>query len=82
MLATQTVAATPDDLGALGLTARLADARQRSDELFALVQPDSLYERPIAERHRIIFYVGHIEAFDWNLSSRTDSWREELPSRV
>ena len=22
---------------------------------------------PIAERHRIIFYVGHLEAFDWNL---------------
>ena len=24
-------------------------------------------ERPIPERHRIIFYVGHLEAFDWNL---------------
>ena len=29
--------------------------------------PDSLYERPIPERHRIIFYIGHLEAFDWNL---------------
>ena len=28
---------------------------------------DSIYERPIPERHRIIFYVGHLEAFDWNL---------------
>src|SRR2546430_5966568 len=26
--------------------------------------------RSIAERHRIIFYVGHLEAFDWNLLSR------------
>jgi len=26
-----------------------------------------MYERPIPERHRIIFYVGHLEAFDWNL---------------
>jgi len=26
-----------------------------------------LYERPIPERHRIIFYVGHLEAFDCNL---------------
>jgi iron(II)-dependent oxidoreductase len=49
------------------LVEQLADARQRSDELFALVRPDSLYERPIAERHRIVFYIGHLEAFDWNL---------------
>lgn len=46
---------------------RLADARARSDKLFAIVKTDSLYERPIPERHRIIFYVGHLEAFDWNL---------------
>ena len=26
-----------------------------------------MYERPIPERHRIVFYVGHLEAFDWNL---------------
>jgi ergothioneine biosynthesis protein EgtB len=52
----------PQDLMAL-----LADARQRTDDLFAVVQPDSLYDRPIAERHRIIFYIGHLEAFDWNL---------------
>src|SRR5579859_1577661 len=49
------------------LLERVADARRRSDELFSLVRPDSLYERPIPERHRIIFYVGHLEAFDWNL---------------
>jgi iron(II)-dependent oxidoreductase len=35
------------------------------------VRPDSLYERPIPERHRIIFYVGHLEAFDWNLLHET-----------
>jgi gamma-glutamyl hercynylcysteine S-oxide synthase len=49
------------------LLERLAEARLRTDELFALVRPDSLYERPIPERHRIIFYLGHLEAFDWNL---------------
>ena len=43
------------------------DARQQSDALFDIVQPGSIYERPIPERHRIIFYVGHLEAFDWNL---------------
>ena len=45
----------------------LAAARARSDELFAIVRPEALYDRPIAQRHRIIFYVGHLEAFDWNL---------------
>jgi iron(II)-dependent oxidoreductase len=48
---------------------RIEDARRRSDALFAIVEPGSLYERPIPERHRIIFYVGHLEAFDWNLLS-------------
>jgi iron(II)-dependent oxidoreductase len=62
MLATQSDSAIRHDL-----IGQLADARQRTDELFAVVKPDSLYERPIAERHRIIFYVGHLEAFDWNL---------------
>jgi len=49
------------------LLQRLNDARMRSDELFSIVRPDAIYERPIPERHRIIFYLGHLEAFDWNL---------------
>lgn len=49
------------------LLERIADARLRSDALFDIVQSDALFDRPIPERHRIIFYVGHLEAFDWNL---------------
>src|SRR6266567_3559934 len=49
------------------LLQRVSDARRRSDALFNIVRSDSIYERPIPERHRIIFYVGHLEAFDWNL---------------
>ena len=52
------------------LTVRLAEARARTDELFALARPEALYDRPIPERHRIIFYLGHFEAFDWNLLGR------------
>src|SRR5438270_8439617 len=48
----------------------LSQARGATDELFRLVRPDAIYERPIAERHRIIFYLGHLEAFDWNLIAR------------
>jgi formylglycine-generating enzyme required for sulfatase activity len=45
----------------------LSQARAQTDSLFDLVDPAALYERPIPERHRIIFYLGHLEAFDWNL---------------
>jgi ergothioneine biosynthesis protein EgtB len=62
------MSATPaDTLTRHDLIGLLADARHRTDELFAVVKPDSLYERPIPERHRIVFYIGHLEAFDWNL---------------
>ncbi|MFD1560013.1 SUMF1/EgtB/PvdO family nonheme iron enzyme [Paraburkholderia silviterrae] len=49
------------------LAARLGHARAASDALFAIVKPECLYERPIRERHRIVFYIGHLEAFDRNL---------------
>ncbi|OGF13044.1 MAG: hypothetical protein A2W00_12035 [Candidatus Eisenbacteria bacterium RBG_16_71_46] len=52
------------------LAERLADARSRTDELFDLLAPGALHERPIPERHRLIFYLGHVEAFDWNLIPR------------
>lgn len=52
------------------LAERLASARSASDALFDIVKPDCLYERPIAERHRIVFYIGHLEAFDRNLFDR------------
>jgi iron(II)-dependent oxidoreductase len=43
------------------------EARGNSDRLFEIVRQDSLYERPIPERNRIVFYIGHLEAFDWNI---------------
>ncbi len=52
------------------LLTRLAEARARTDDLFGMVRPEALYERPIPERHRVVFYLGHLEAFDWNLLGR------------
>src|ERR1700724_2176147 len=49
------------------LHTRLVNARARTDEIFRVVREEAIYDRPIPERHRLIFYVGHIEAFDWNL---------------
>lgn len=52
------------------LRSELSSAREHSDRLFRLISPEGLYERPIAERHRLIFYLGHLDAFDWNLLAR------------
>ena len=54
----------------LELREALADARRTTDALFALLTAEGLSARPIAERHRFIFYLGHLEAFDWNLVCR------------
>jgi iron(II)-dependent oxidoreductase len=48
------------------LAERLTVARAQTDALFELIRPDAVYDRPIPERHRLIFYFGHLEAFDWN----------------
>ena len=63
-----------------GTTTHLAQmivhARAGTDALFSLVRPEAWYERPVPERHRLIFYYGHLEAFDWNLLRET----AEVPS--
>ena len=49
--------AQPDLAVRQQLLERIRDARWRSDALFDIVRPESIYDRPIPERHRIIFYV-------------------------
>jgi len=56
-----------DPVVAHKLLERFEDARRKSDALFEIVKSEALYDRPIPERHRIVFYIGHLEAFDWNL---------------
>jgi len=55
---------TPDVNRAL--LQKIQSARANTDHLFTLLKPGALYSRPIPERHRLIFYLGHLEAFDWN----------------
>src|SRR5260370_13312278 len=57
-------------LASRSLVEQLDSARARTDGLFDLIKPGTLYSRPIPERHRLIFYLGHLEAFDWNLIAR------------
>ncbi len=55
----------------LELVSRLSSARAETDRLFSIVRESALYDRPIPERHRIVFYIGHLEAFDLNLLGKT-----------
>ena len=57
--------------------AELNQARVHMDAMFGLINPVSFYERGIPERHRLIFYLGHVEAFDWNQICR---WTLGKPS--
>ena len=63
----RSVTATRGDSRKVLLRRQLEKARRQTDLLFDLVNPAAFYERPVAERHRIIFYLGHLEAFDWNM---------------
>src|SRR5436305_9873229 len=46
------------------LIQELHSARRESDRLFSILKQEALYERPIAQRHRVIFYIGHLDGFD------------------
>ena len=46
------------------LLEEIRKARVASDQLFKILKPEAIYDRPIAERHRVIFYVGHLDGFD------------------
>src|SRR5580765_4088750 len=37
--------------------------RERSARLFDIVQPEAYHSRPIALRHPVVFYEGHLPAF-------------------
>jgi iron(II)-dependent oxidoreductase len=44
----------------------LDSAREQTDKLFSIIRAGYFYERPVPQRHRLIFYLGHVDAFDWN----------------
>ncbi len=44
--------------------------RQRSDEFFGIADEASYYTAPIYLRHPLVFYDGHVDAFNWNVLFR------------
>jgi formylglycine-generating enzyme required for sulfatase activity len=64
------------------LTEALKAAWRRSDQLFALLPPAALHERPIGQRHPFLFYLGHLPAFAWNQLGRGVLGRPPLDPRL
>ncbi len=56
--------------------------RRRSQTLFDLVAPQAYYTRPIALRHPIIFYEGHLPAFSLNTLVKKALGRSGVDDRL
>src|ERR1043166_908308 len=58
--------AFPDGVTRADLLARFREGRARSKQIFAIPVEEAYYERPIALRTPIVFYEGHLPAFNVN----------------
>src|SRR3984893_18285053 len=58
--------AEPAALDRDALAASYRENRNRSRALFDLLAEGAYYSRPIALRHPIVFYEGHLPAFSFN----------------
>ncbi len=66
----------------LSLLRRLENTRAQTDALLQVVRRKAFYGRPIPERHRLIFYLGHLEVFDWNMIGRYTFQLDPLNERL
>src|SRR5947208_14969278 len=56
--------------------------RARSRQLFDLLTDDAYYSRPIALRHPIVFYEGHLPAFSFNTLVKRGLGRPSIDERL
>ena len=56
--------------------------RARSRALFDLIDADAYYSRPIALRHPIVFYEGHLPAFSFNTLVKRALGRPSIDARL
>src|SRR6476619_4084119 len=56
--------------------------RARSRQLFGLLSDDAYYSRPIALRHPIVFYDGHLPAFSFNTLIKKALGRPSIDSKL
>src|SRR5256885_3057341 len=56
--------------------------RARSRSLFDLLSSDAYYSQPIALRHPIVFYEGHLPGFSFNTLVKTALGRPSIDARL
>jgi gamma-glutamyl hercynylcysteine S-oxide synthase len=56
--------------------------RARTAEIFNLLNDDAYYDQPIAQRHPIVFYEGHIPAFSLNTLVKKALGRPGIDERL
>src|SRR5258705_12247421 len=56
--------------------------RDRSRAIFDLVADRAYYDRPIALRHPIVFYEGHLPAFSFNTLVKRALGRPSIDARL
>jgi ergothioneine biosynthesis protein EgtB len=56
--------------------------RARSHAIFDLVADDAYYSRPIALRHPLVFYEGHLPAFSFNTVAKKALRRPSVDARL
>lgn len=61
----QTLVSKPSEVDRAAIRARYLRNRQRSADIFGLVDASAFYNRPIPLRHPFAFYEGHLPAFSF-----------------
>src|SRR5262252_8632545 len=56
--------------------------RERSRSLFDLLEDEAYYSQPIALRHPIVFYEGHLPAFSFNTLVKKALGRPSIDARL
>src|SRR5437773_3044378 len=64
------------------VVARYRRNRARSAALFDLLAEDAYYAQPIALRHPIVFYEGHLPAFSFNTLVKKGLGRPSIDARL
>jgi iron(II)-dependent oxidoreductase len=64
------------------LIAWYRDNRARTRVIFDLLVDDAYYSRPIALRHPIVFYEGHLPAFSFNTLVKKGLGRQSIDARL
>ncbi len=64
------------------LIERYDRGRARSRAIFDLIDEDAYYSRPIALRHPIVFYEGHLPAFSFNTLIKRGLGRPGIDARL